>query len=317
MSRGSTPISESVVSPSLARQPTTTEPPVAVRSTTIRDCSPLLVPANAEIVKLTVPPPTLERLGSPFLWGQYNRVLPGVVALRALTRVVEREGKQWIDLKNFHDEAARLATSVGKLLEERDAESSRRRGEKLSTAFPMGSRDIAKAILRYQNQFIGHPQRGEKIYGLLPSALLADVREMSGREVIGLTEAGFHFSSMVWPVLDIAGGLSTHTPEIQAFYARHMAVNLPAEFEAMQTVVNAIKEGQDTPPKLDGVVARFLAKQGTNENLASTVKGGLIGRMTELGFVAPDREGIYVRYTVTEPGDLIIASRTTKHYEEA
>lgn len=265
----------------------------------------------------TVKTPSLDKFWAPLLWGQYNRVFPAVVALRVLGQLIADRRSEWVPLPDFREVAANAAVAIGGQLERLDLELGSVRGQKLATALPIGGRDEEKSRFRYQNQFVGTLSKSGDQIGGLPAALLMVNIELrkDGAQVVGLTASGAAFAGQPWPALE--GGTTSATFEGRhaESYVRHVAQALPLEFEAMKAVLTGIADGRSNPTTVDEVVGEFLKEHGLKQELASTQRTGLIGRMNELGLIEFEREGSSITYLVAERGRDLVLSKSPRDYD--
>jgi len=296
----------------VATQPKTSPPPA-----TAREASPTPGLGSWPATPKTVDAPGAERFWAPLLWGQYNRIFPGVVALRVLGRLVIDRQSAWIPLSEFRDAAAAAAVAIGVRLDQLDAQLGSVRGQKLATALPVGGRDDEKSRLRYQNQFVGTLSRtGDQIGGLPAALLMANIRAgEDGGAIVGITAAGAEFAGQPWPALEGATVRTTFDASHAVSYVRHVARSLPLEFDAMKEVLTGIADGRATPTAVDEVVGAFLRARNLKEELASTQRTGLIGRMNELGLIEFQRDGSAITYHVAARGRDLVLDKSPRHYE--
>ena len=121
-----------------------------------------------------------------------------------------------------------------------------------------------------------------------------------------LTGAGWALASLANPTLDRAseaGGKLSE--EERAFLIKHIRDNVPVEDFAIRTVLAAIEAGASNPDDLDSALRGYMPER-TDEPFSpaflSTQRAGAISRMTDLGLVPREREGLRVAYVVSAAG---------------
>lgn len=254
----------------------------------------------------TVARPETARLDDGPLWGQYNRIFPVKLVVRAVanggTPQTTLDGADgWVRLHPLGDRIADAARTLGREIEHYDDRRGRGRGEKLSTGLPVGD-DEDRSKDRFETHFVGRAEGTGDLTGAPPHLLFVDIRNAEGTEEIGLTDAGREFASLQNPLLD-EGPDADHTLSAteREFYLEHVHEELPEEHQAMVTVGKAIRDGDDRPADLTNRVA-FLNTEWS-ESQAQTIRSGLTSRMYELGLV--DRTRVSQRgiaYELTDEG---------------
>lgn len=262
----------------------------------------------------TVPRPDTVRLDDGPLWGQYNRIFPVKLVVRAIanggtTQTALNSEDGWIQLHPLADHIADAARAFGSEIEHYDDQRGRGRGEKLSTGLPVGD-DEERSKDRFQTHFVGRAEGTGDLTGAPPHLLFVDIRNAEGAQQIGLTEAGREFATLPSPLLD--GGANADdalSATEREFYLDHVDEDLPAEHQAMVTVAKAIRDGDDRPAELTNRVA-FLNTEWS-ESQAKTIRSGLTSRMYELGLV--DRTRVSQRgiaYELTDEGVRLLEAAT-------
>lgn len=245
----------------------------------------------------TVSPPANERIDRGPLWGQYNRIFPMKVTLRRLALVLQEEDLRGVPYEEFRNETARVARAYGLRLVEADEEMGRGRGEKFSAAFPTGDK-VERSLERFETHFVGQMDSSGSLTGAPPTLKFLNVHP-DARE-FGITEAGREFAQLENPLLDNGLNRDKSLSESERrYYIGYVADEHPAEYGAMQAVVEAILEGVNRPDPLSERVGQLTDEW--SEAQASTVRSGLIGRMYELGLVTRERVGARgIGYEVTD-----------------
>lgn len=259
----------------------------------------------------TVESPNQTRLDTGPLWGQYNRLLPVKLVVRGLATELQNdsvpEGGTEIDLQahrwrpfvQFSDEMARTARQFGQTLARLDDKQSRRRGEKFATGLPTGD-DAEKSMERFRTHFLGYIEQSGDLSGCAPCLRLVDIQRNPYR--IGLTNAGLEFAALQNPLIDTDDATQALSEDERVWYLNYVKSEVPDEYEAMRLAVDSIAEGDNRPNSLTESVATL--DESWTEAQASTVRSGLVGRMTELGLITSTRVGRRgVEYRLTDTAD--------------
>ncbi len=237
-----------------------------------------------------------------WIFGQHNKLLPAKASCRALA--ILDAGTTGVPLARTASDIAAHAVELGDYLRAIDEKNGFTREESLSLAFPLsGSETGDKARLRYANQFVASTNAQGQLSGLLVD--LKFVNYVPGKEArLMLTEPGWEFAVLENPILDHgAAGLPKFTSEEVDFLLGHIRNNVPAEDSAYRTVITALSEGANNPDKLDAYLKPLLSprqdKPFTTAFLA-TQRSGVISRMSDLGLVSRQRDGVKVTYIPSE-----------------
>lgn len=241
-----------------------------------------------------------------WLFGQYNRLLPAKISLRALA-VISMEGRDSLLLEEVAQRIAEEASRFGSYLHLIDRRFGNHRDDALATAFPELGIEGQKGRLRYQNHFVGHTVRGEQ-GGLLVGLKLAVIQVIKNKPHILPTVAGWEFARLPNPLLD-AEATSDHpkrmSDEESAYLLNHIRQHVPVELFAYRVTLSLILEGRNTPELLNQVLARNLSPgkdPQSEQDLVSTQRTGVLGRMTDLGLVARERQSTRIIYHLTPDG---------------
>ena len=246
------------------------------------------------------------------IWGQFNRLFPVKISMRVLANMLKENGKG-VSSEEAQEKAAREAQRIGRELKKCDDRLNRKRGDRLSAGlpFPLGKNEY-KAITRFKMQFVGYPlvsKEGNLRIDGAPAVLrFVDIFKEDNNWMIGITKAGLKFASILNPILD-RNDFSTPTvfsEEESNFLVEHIGQNLKSEAVAIKSILQSIKNGQNTPEKLNSLVKR-LNREWT-ENKAVTMRAGLISRLSELGIVTRSKQGIRVTYSVTSFGNKALSA---------
>jgi len=232
--------------------------------------------------------PEDDEIEGNLLWGQYNRLLPVKFVVRYLANYLN-ENKKLANLDEFSEEASEHARRFGLQLLDVDKTKKRIKGEKISTAFPIGN-DPYKSKLRFKNHFVGYMDTSGKIIGA-PAQLKFIKIINDGSKKIGLTKFGAEFAKILNPVLDenIENENPFSADEIE-FYITHLKNNLINEYGAIIFLLNQIKNGITRPNELTEKV--ILYDDNITKSQADIMRGGLVSRMSELGLINSIRVGM-------------------------
>jgi hypothetical protein len=231
-----------------------------------------------------------------WLFGQYNKFLPVKANCRLAAQLL-RGSPSGISFQALAQAVQQNMPNLRHWLEDFDYRHDLGREASLATAFP--TKDT-KSILRYTNQFVMSINKSGTPSGF-PVALGLLNRLDSKTDRVSLTEAGLQFSLMPNPVLDPPhqpdGRFST---EETHFLLAHIRFHVPREHGAYITVLRFIAEGASNPEALDGKLKpNATAISGP---YLSTQRSGVISRLTDLGLVSRQRDGIRVNYCLTREG---------------
>lgn len=240
-----------------------------------------------------------------FLFGQYNRLLPAKVSIRALSAIA-LEGRLALGLERVAPRIAELAAAFGTYLKGLDRKFGTHRDDALATAFPEEGLDGQKGRLRYQNHFVGHTVKGEQ-GGLLVGLKLATIQVIKNKPHILPTSAGWEFARLNNPLLDTAipDAPVKFSQEEISFLLDHIRQHVPVERFAFQLLMSLIVAGRQTPESLTRALLSYLESAQTREeqrDFVSTQRTGLTGRMADLGLLIHERNGTRITYKLTASG---------------
>jgi Arc/MetJ-type ribon-helix-helix transcriptional regulator len=243
----------------------------------------------------TIDPPSLEKLWSKFVWGQYNRILPTKITLRVLCNL--QQDREKLDLATLQEKAAYIASEVGAYLRRKDRQSKHKRWEALSIGLPNGQRDIG-AISRFKLQFVGYMTKQGILHGMPVALGFANILSSPNHKisVVGITEAGTKFSELANPIIDLNSFEQTLSDEEVAFYLQHVNSSQPYEMQAIRTVIDVINSGERT---FEGIRNRLhTLDKGWSSNVLTTMCTGVLSRMRELRLLEIQKEGVRSHYSL-------------------
>lgn len=240
-----------------------------------------------------------------WLFGQYNRLLPAKVSIRALA-IISLEGMDSLALAMVAPRIAEIASVFSDYLRFLDKRFANHRDDAIGTAFPDGGIGGQKGRVRYQNHFVGHTVKGEQ-GGMLVGMKLAVIQIHRNRPYILPTVAGWDFARLPNPILDVP---ITENPQRLSeqeilFLLKHIKEHAPVELFAYRVILSLISKGENTPELVNQNLARYITPERNPENeqdFMATQRNGVIGRMADLGLVSRERQGTRVIYHLTPEG---------------
>ena len=238
--------------------------------------------------------------------GQQNRLLPAKVNARALVRLF-LESKKGLPIGQTAERIAAEAAALGDYLSALDETRKVARDNALATAFPTTAEGADKGRTRYANQFVVYQNGRGELSGLMVDLKLVNVVVQRKERLIVPTQVAWEFAKLPNPVLDagVDGSAEKFTPAERSLLLRHIASSVPVEAFAYRAVLDAVRNGNNTPDKIDTALKTYVtedrAKKLSQSFLASQ-RSGAVSRMSDLGLVERQREGVRVCYAVTEEG---------------
>jgi hypothetical protein len=85
------------------------------------------------------------------------------------------------------------------------------------------------------------------------------------------------------------------SPEEVSFLLDHISSHVPAEDFAYRSIIAAVRQGADSPDKMDQALRRYVSagKAGTlSKSFLASQRSGAISRMEDLRLVVREREGV-------------------------
>jgi len=239
-----------------------------------------------------------------WIFGQFNKLLPAKANCRALARMYPPPAKGF-ELDQVASRISQEAEVLGKYLAEKDRQRGLSRDDAWAVGFPSGDNKADRSRLRYANQFVGSIGRQGTVTGLLIDLKLINLAGAGAKRVL-LTRSGWDFGVTPNPVLDGAEGAGKFTASEVAFLLEHIQQHVPVEDFAFRTILAAIRNGQNTPDKLDEACKQYVpTKPPTeiSEAVITTQRTGAVSRMVDLGLITRRRDGLRVSYVVTDLGE--------------
>ena len=182
-------------------------------------------------------------------------------------------------------------------------------GASLSVGFPGGEtlEKIKKSKERFVSQFVGS-NRKNKLSGAIFEMGFANMRKFLGRTTgeVWFTPEGWKFALLENPVIDQVNGWKSGNrfsdKEVLCLLA-NFQINVPAEWNFMLSIAGMIREGVDDTI---GMNSALIRDNGWNRSKASVYRTGVIARMQELGLVDRVKNGVDVKFILTESGEKLL-----------
>ena len=259
----------------------------------------LLQLPNLNEVK-TIAVSDLER--DQYLWGQYNRIFPTKIVTRVVANLARINSTDTIPLEDLQEKSAEIARNLGKDIERADERLGRKRGEIISAALPIGKGPGAdKAKLRFKNQFVGYLS-GKKAEGASATLKFIDFSGNTKNSTrVGITDFGLKFASLSNPVIDRQDYSAPFSSEEVTFLLDHIASQLPEEVRLVRLILSSVKGGVASPEGLNEKVRSSHPEWKKSQPI--TMRAGVVSRISELGLLDREKEGVKVTYKLTELGE--------------
>jgi hypothetical protein len=243
--------------------------------------------------------------------GQQNRLLPAKVNARALIRLFQ-DSPKGLPIAPTAERLAAEAAVLGDYLAALDEARKVSRDAALATAFPTTAEDADKGRVRYANQFVVYQNSRGELSGLMVDLKLVNVVPQRKERLIVPTRIAWEFARLPNPVLDgeIDGQTEKFTAEERSLLLRHIATSAPVEAFAYCAVLKAVRDGNNTPEKIDAALKVYVAEdrvEKLSQSFLASQRSGAVSRMSDLGLVERQREGVRVSYAVTEEGQAFLA----------
>ena len=241
-----------------------------------------------------------------WLWGQSNKIFPVKIGLRVLYKLLGSE--QWIDLDDYREKAALIASSFGTKIRLYEKRNHRTRDERISAGLPMEKE--FKSIHRYKNHFLAYMRKDEKLDGPMPFLKFVNLKKTErGRVVIGLTEYGASFARIENPIVDAGSFEKSFGDKEIEFYLEHITKNVRGECFAFKWVLTRVRDGISNGDSLNKSLSEEMKSfwKGVTPAVVNTQRAGLMARMFELGLLNKKKQGVAVTYVVSKSGQKFLA----------
>jgi hypothetical protein len=238
--------------------------------------------------------------------GQQNRLLPAKANARALIRLF-LESPKGLPISPTAERIAAEAAVLGDYLSVLDEARRTSRDDALATAFPTAAEEADKGRLRYANQFVAYQNGRGELSGLMVDLKLVNVVLQRKERLIVPTSVAWEFARLPNPVLDggLDGNAEKFTPGERSLLVRHIASSVPVEAFAYRAILGAVRDGNNSPEKIDVALKTYVAQDRAEKlspSFLASQRSGAISRMSDLGLIARQREGVRVYYAATEEG---------------
>ncbi|MBK7376910.1 MAG: hypothetical protein IPJ02_15595 [Chitinophagaceae bacterium] len=238
-----------------------------------------------------------------WIWGQINKIFPVKVGVRILHQLLAT--RQSIELNEFLDIVAKEATNIAEMLRGHETKNGRMRGEKTSPGLPSADE---KSQSRYKFQFMVYLRKDGLMDGAMSLMKFCSVYEERKKQMIGITEAGLKFSAISNPVLDENDFDLSLGKEESLFYINHIKENVKGEYAAIKWMLEKVNTEKTTRELLNTEIEKTYGKVwSATDAIINTQRAGITARMFELGLIEKEKDGIYVKYRVSEIGKKLIS----------
>ena len=290
------------------------ESPHPQESITNTDLS-LLSLSNGKDPLTTTPPKTsdLEKWGQPgntdqfWMWGQINKLLPIKFALRILANTLAVD-QEWTDLSGLYEKTSKLARQFGQRLSQEDIRLERARGERLSSAFPIG-KSTEKSSKRFCTQFIGYIRKDGLLGGGPPYLRFIKLKRDRNGDFAGITRAGLDFANLENPVFDQDASKSNQPfsdAEVRC-YLSHIVQHVPGEHFAFKSILQLIDKGVKKRVRINRELKKIVDKSWIDQ-VINTQRAGAMSRLFELGLISKEKNGVSVIYSITNSGKSFLSA---------
>lgn len=240
-----------------------------------------------------------------WILGQFNRLLPAKANCRAVVHLFQKKGALAIDVAA--EEVAKEALTLREFLATLDAEHKVQRDDALATAFPQRKKDSQKAVTRYANQFVVYQNSRGELSGLMIDMKLISVDNRRRQRRIVPTHMAWEFAKLENPILDCAvnGVVQKFSDDEKELLIEHILRRVPVESFAYRAILRAVVDGHNTPEKIDSCLQKHVARdraEALSQSFLASQRSGAISRMSDLGLIARQRDGIRVSYEVPKDG---------------
>jgi len=247
-----------------------------------------------------------------WIFGQHNRLLPAKVSCRAIANLMMEESHA-ISLSQYSNTIATSAAMLAQKLRRIDKKYNLKRDVALSTAFPTAGKRKHKSIERFISQFIAQTTREGNLTGLLADLKL--IRKIPDTtDSIVLTDPGWVLATLSNPILD---GSDSEPPNNlsegeKEYLINHIITKVPVERAAFKAILDCILAGSNTPTLIDEALRETIPEDKVDnfsESFLSSQRSGAISRMADLDIVRRERDGIFVKYSITPTSDVFIENK--------
>ncbi len=238
--------------------------------------------------------------------GQQNRLLPAKANSRALIRLFLNSPKG-LPISPTAEQIAAEAAALGDYLSALDDARKTARDDALATAFPTTAEDANKGRVRYANQFVVYQNSRGELSGLMIDLKMINILFHRRERFIVPTHFAWEFAKVHNPVLDGAGDGAMHkfSPEERSLLIQHIVGSVPVEAFAYRVILEAVIAGNNTPDTIDAALKSLVTEdrvEKLSQSFLASQRSGAVSRMSDLGLIERQRDGVRVSYAVTEEG---------------
>lgn len=231
-----------------------------------------------------------------WIWGQVNKIFPVKIGLRVLHQMLAT--KETVELNEFLDIAARVAVSFGDKIREYERQTGKMRDEKISAALPY---EDEKSQTRFKFQFMVYPRKDNLLDGAMALMRFCNLTTDKKKNSINIAEDGLKFSCISNPVLDNDDFSQSLNKEECKFYIEHAKQNVKGEYNAIKWLLQQINKGTNERELLNKEIEKAFGKTwNATAAVINTQRAGLTARMYELGLIEKEKDGIHVKYTLSD-----------------
>ena len=233
-----------------------------------------------------------------WIWGQVNKIFPVKLGVRILHQMLAT--KQAVELNEFLEIATQEAVVCGENIRAHEKQAGKIRDEKISAALPTTDE---KSRTRYKFQFLVYPRKDGLLDGAMALMRFCNVYMEKKKQMIGITEAGLKFSLLTNAVVDNDDFERSLSEEESRFYISHIKENVKGEYEAVKWVLEQISSGTNERETLNIEIEKTFGDiWGATPAVINTQRAGLTARIYELGLIEKEKDGIRVKYSISEIG---------------
>jgi hypothetical protein len=241
-----------------------------------------------------------------WMFGQMNRFLPVKVTCRALANLL-KESPAGLEFEAAQDLILEAAVKFTTFLNACDERSGAKGDEKFSLGFPAKEKGNEKSKLRFATQFIGTIDSQGQMFGMPKNLGFVDPQKNGPKFHVTLTEPGLEFALLPNPLIDREETESgKYSQEETQFLLEHILSHVPEEAVAYKLLLSAIREGFNTPDRVDQFL---LSRKGSQPEMSpaylSTQRSGVISRMVDIGLIYRKKDGTRVSYVPTKTAEAI------------
>jgi hypothetical protein len=284
-----------------------------------------------------LPPPEFNELASSlkgdrplieentWMWGQVNRIFPIKLGLRVLYMMLNDD--QAVELETFREKSADIAFEFAKMLRANERTKNISRDEKVSTGLPLDNdsertnlvlraqknqrleeissymkHEEYKSKLRYKSHFLASVRKDGRLDGAMPFLKFVNIKKHNKEDFyIGLTEAGLEFAKLENLIIEKKDFSKSLSESEANFYLNHIEKNVRGEYNAIKWLLNKLKSGITEREIINQVLkSEFGEIWNVSDAVINTQRAGLMARMSELGLIDKEKEGIHVKYSISE-----------------